>query len=286
MRAFHFPRALAIGLATLLPFAASAAPLGKGEVKAAVAAYAKARGMRPDKIDAKLIGQSASGKSTMAIIRVGGEKVKVAINNDTGRVQTRETGSLVNGLLDSHVAYKRAGLAKDSSFASKLVSFKTAGGRKVSMRDKVRPVGRPRAGQSAQMTNLDALSLDGGAATLSLNKSLVVGKRGAGIRIKENGIGDASGKIINVTPGLVSVKAGGKWYRLGYAGYQAAGDMLTFAKALDKIPAGAVVTDVRVKDAPGGPGGGKDPTDDAVASARGVKGFDLVSVEGIAGSGK
>ena len=283
MRAFN--RLFAIGLATLLPLVASAAPLRKGDVQRAIAAYAKARGIRADGIDAKLVGQSASGKSTLAIVRVGGERFKVAVNNDSRRVQSKETSTMVAGLLGAHVAYKRAGLGQDSNFATKLVSFKTKRGVRIAMRGKISPIGRPRAGQAASQQALDALSLDGGSATLALNKALVV-KRGAGVRVRENGLGSGP-DIINQTPGLVSVKAGGTWYRLGYAGYKTAGDVLLFSKALDKLPTGATVTEVRVTDAPNGPHpNGLDPTDNAVASARGVRGFDLVSVEGLPGAGK
>jgi hypothetical protein len=271
-------------LATLLPAVALAAPSLSGhDVRAAVAAYAKARGIRPDQIQARVTGESRSGKSTRAIVTVGGKEIRVAVNEKTSRVQTRETGSLVEGLLTAHTPLQRAATKKGSSYATKVLAFMPGRGiDKVSLRGKVAPIGRPRAGQSRSAQALDALSLGAkGSVTLALGTPITAGNRGAGVRVRENGLGSGD-DIINQTPGLVEVGDGSKWYRLGYAGYKTAGDLLLTKNAIDAIPVGTTLTTVRITDAPNAPHPhGIDPTDNAVASARGVRGFDLVSVQAI-----
>jgi hypothetical protein len=280
-------RLLTVTLATL-PLVTHAAPLRNAEVKQAVSDYAKARGFRTDRIQTERLGLSESGKSTLATVTVGGKHFKVAINNATGRLQSQETATLIEGLLAAHVPQKRAGMGARSSFATKLVSLQPGRGvERATLRGKAAPLGRPRAGQSRAQLALDALPLGlGGSATVELAQGIVAGKRGAAVRVRENGLGSGP-DIINQTPGLVSVSDGTTWYRLGYAGYQTAGDRLVLANAIDKIPAGTVITRVRVTDDPTAPHPhGLDATDNAVATARGVRGFDLVSVEGLAGSGK
>jgi hypothetical protein len=176
---------------------------------------------------------------------------------------------------------KRAGTMKGSTYATNLLAFSPGRGvDKVSLRGKVAPLGRPRAGQARAARSLDALSLGyQGSVTLALGTPITAGHRGAGLRVLENGLGNGD-DIINQTPGLVEVTDGQKWYRLGYAGYKTAGDLLLTKNAIDAIPAGTTLTAARITDAPNAPHPhGMDPTDDAVASARGVRGFDLVSIQ-------
>jgi hypothetical protein len=176
---------------------------------------------------------------------------------------------------------KRAGTTEGSSFAVKVLAYRPGrGDATLTPRGKVAPLGRPRAGQSRATLALDALPLGyGGSVDLQLSKPVIAGNRGAGVRVRENGLGNGD-DIINQTPGLVSVGDGKNLYRLGYAGYKTAGDLLLTKNAIDSIPPGTVLTVVRITDAPNAPHPhGIDPTDNAVASSRGVRGFDLVSVE-------
>lgn len=263
--------------------------LGVQHIRQAVAAYAKRRGFRPDNIGVELLGLTESGKSTRAVLHVDGQRVVVAINHGTGRVQSRHTAGLIETLLAAHAPYKRVEVAEASRFANMLVGFKPGAGAVLGAarlgRGIAAPLGRPRVGQSIAAQALDAPSLgDNGSITVALGRDIVAGRPGAAVRVRENGFGDANGDILNQTPGLVEVMVGNTWHRLGYAGYKAAGEMLLLSNALDPIPVGSVISVVRVTDAPNAPHPrGLDPTDNAVAVARGVKGFDLVSVEGMDG---
>ena len=280
---------LGFGPAFAAQSAILAKPVGRGAVERAVAAYAKKRGLRPEAIRYELGGLTASGKSTRATLHIGGRESSIVVNHTTGRVQARDTAALVDALLASHMPLRRAETGDSSRFATMLVDFRPGEGAALGRRglghEKASPLGRPRAGQTPGAQALDSLSLGTrGAITLALGREVVAGTRAAGIRVRENGFGDQSGTIINQTPGLVEVMVGNTWHRLGYAGYRSAGDTLLLANAIDPIPHGVAISLVRVTDAQNAPHpNGIDPTDDAVATARGVKGFDLVSVEGVGG---
>jgi len=282
---------LALSVFLLAPFTADAAqrarPMAKADVEKAVSAYAKSRGLRVGKIDSQVAGLTGSGKSTRATLNLAGEEVSVAINHGSGRVQTSATGSFVGALLRAHEPYQRSEAGGSSAFATRLRAFRPGVGAQPLARlalGRSAPLGRPRAGQPVSMQSLDVLSLgERGSVELELGTGILSGRPGAALRVRENGLG-AGPDILNQTPGLVEVLVGQRWYRLGYAGYKTAGDTLRLANALDSIPPGHTITRVRVTDAPRAPHPkGFDITDNAVASARGVKGFDLVSVEGLPG---
>jgi hypothetical protein len=276
---------LLLGSGFLTSDALAAQAMSKAQVRGAISAYARARGIRPAELKIEIVGTSRSGKSTLATVKSAGGAAKIFVGKD-GQVRSSETATMIDVLLDAHTPMKRAGLGTRSTFATEMVSFRLGAGAGPLAR--MAPVGRPRAGQGQNAEALDALSLgDRGSVTVALARPVISGRRGAAIKVRENGFGNAAGDIVNQTPGLVEVKAGGAWYRLGYAGYKVGGDSLLLRNAIDPIPTGRQISQVRVSDAPGAPHPmGFDPTDNAVAQARGVKGFDLVSVEGLAGSGK
>jgi hypothetical protein len=251
--------------------------LSASQVADAVSSYAHARGFRPEQLGVRILGLSESGKSTRALVMLGKHNVNVAINHGTMRLQSKETGELVNTLLEAHAPYKRVGLGEGSSFATKLISFRP--GRGAILGKGRGALGRQRNGQSVVMQMLDAVSLgQGGSITVAPQKAFVAGQ-GAMVVVRENGIADAAGNIINQTPAqIVANFTDGTTKVLGFAGYKAGGDPLA-------IPAGKTVKSITVTDAPNAPHpGGIDLTDNAVAQARGVKGFDLVSVEFIPGT--
>jgi hypothetical protein len=267
--------------------AAARGPLGAGSVRRAVLDYARQRGFRPRLVGVELRSVSRSGKSTRALVRMGGREVAVAINHQDRRLQAGDTAALTAALLEAHVPYARTLTGEGSRFANMLVDFQPGeGATHKGIRPQTAPLGRPRAGASPANALLDALVLGGGGGvTVALGRDVLADRPGAAIRVRENGVPDGGGQIINQTPGLVEVMVGSRWHRLGYAGYLAGGDTLLLRDAIDPIPSGASISVVRVTDAPNGPHPrGWDPTDNAVAAARGVKGFDLVSIEGVAGA--
>jgi hypothetical protein len=264
---------LALAL-TATPLLAHATVSRDAQVKRAVGDYVTARGFRAGAASVRVTGRSESGKSTRATLSIGDQKVDVAINDRTGRLQSKDVDLLISSLSASHVAYKRAGLGQGSKFATKLISYYDAQGR--ALRPALVPIGRPRAGQLASMLAFDALSLNGGAIELGFSTPIVAGP-GAGVRVKENGLG-AGPNIINQTPGIVYLGNASRYYRVGNAGYKTAGDVFLTTNAIDPIPAGTLLDRALIADAPSAPHT-PDPTDNATAAARGVKGFDLVSVE-------
>lgn len=279
----------ALCLLALAPLSAEAArtkarPLSSDAVRTAVASYAEARGIRVSALAAHVEGLSGSGKSTRASVMVGRSPVQVAVNHETGRVQSGETGRLVGALLRAHQPHERAEVREGSSYAMDIKAFFGPNGvTRPMLRTNLRkaPLGRPRAGQSKAMEALDALPLDGGTVVVELGQHITTGRRGAALVVRENGLG-AGADIVNQTPGLVEAMVDGNWYRIGFAGYKTAGDKLLLANAMDPLPAGRPIVYVRVTDAPAAPHIA-DPTDNATAAARGVKGFDLVSVQGVRG---
>ncbi|HUS64216.1 MAG TPA: hypothetical protein VMZ28_06720 [Kofleriaceae bacterium] len=287
----------ALLLALCLPLAASAAtrsgkpaarPLKKSAVRKAAGAYATERGYRPGvKIEPTVLSVTASGKSTRATLTIGARTVDVLVDNATGRLQPRSAQALLGALAGVHQPLARSEARPGSRFAVKVRAYRpgtgagfgegawTAGGA---------PLGRPRAGQTANSVALDAVALGrGGSIELELGQAISVGRRGAGVRVRENGLGSGE-NIVNQTPGLVEVSDGTRWYRLGRAGFKTAGDLLLFSNALDRIPPTARITAVRVTDAPGRRV--DDTTDNLDAAGHGPAGFDLVSVEGIAGQAR
>jgi hypothetical protein len=265
------------------------ATLTTPQARQAVGAYAEARGFRPDKVGVTILGASKSGKSTNVVLDLGGRAVPAVIHHGTGQLHAPDPAKLTAALFEAHVPYTRVGLGKSSRFATSIVEYRPGAGSLLpahGLSPAAAPLGRPRANMAPKMIALDALPLDGGQVTLELNHEIIAGRPGAGLIVRENGLPNAMGNIINQTPGRVEVMANGAWYVVGYAGYKAAGDKLLLSDAINPIPSGATITRVRISDDPTAPHPqGFDPTDNAVAARRGVKGFDLVSVEGLPGDG-
>jgi hypothetical protein len=291
----------ALLLALCLPFTAAAAgrgkpagkpvgkPVGKGEVRRAAGAYAAARGYRPGAIKPTVGQVTRTGKSTRATLTIGARTVDVIVDHATGRLQPRSAEALLGALAAVHTPMVRAGRGRGSLFAVRVRAYRPGTGAGFGEGAWLTggtgaPLGRPRAGQSGQTVALDAVALGkGGSIELDLGQSIAVARHGAGLRVRENGLGSGA-NIVNQTPGLVEVSDGARWYRLGHAGFKTAGDVLLFSSAIDRIPPGARITSVRVTDAPARRGG--DPTNGAAATAGGRAGFDLVSVEGIPGTAR
>ena len=219
---------------------------------------------------------------------IGARDVDVAIDTRTGRLRPDSASALLSALAVAHTPQVRAGRGATTRHAVEVLSFRPGEGAGFNAGawrpgGSGAPLGRPRAGQSAGSVALDAVSLGRrGTIELRLGTPITRGQKGAGLRVRENGIG-ARGVILNQTPALVEVSDGQRWFRLGFAGYRTAGDVLSLDGAIDAIPAGTVITGVRVTDAPDAPRTkGRDLTDGPAAAAAGKLGFDLVSVESVA----